>query len=226
MNHILYNADCLTILKELENDTIDLIVTDPPYKVIGGGNANAGKGAPSGMLTKNDGKIFDHNNIRISEWASEFFRILKDGCHAYIMCNCLNMQEYINELTRVGFKLHNILIWQKNNVTPNRWYMKNVEYTLFVRKGMAKSINNKGSKTCVSIDNIIGKKLHPTQKPVELMEYYINNSSEEEDIVLDPFMGCGSTGVACRLNNRNFFGIEIDEEYFKIAEERIEGELK
>ena len=69
-------------------------------------------------------------------------------------------------------------------------------------------------------------KLHPTQKPVDLMEYLIEVSSNENDIVLDPFMGSGSSGVACVHTNRNFIGMELDKDYFEIAKKRIDAEQK
>ncbi len=72
------------------------------------------------------------------------------------------------------------------------------------------------------MDNILRNKEHPTEKPIELMKLYIENSSNENDTVLDPFMGSGSTGVACKNTNRNFIGIELDENYFNIAKKRIE----
>ena len=80
-----------------------------------------------------------------------------------------------------------------------------------------------GDPQCLEINNINGKnKLHPTQKPVELLSILIKNSSKVGDIVLDPFMGSGSTGVACKELNRDFIGIELDEKYFNIAKERID----
>ena len=101
--------------------------------------------------------------------------------------------------------------------------MKNCEFVIFCRKGKAKYINNIGdSKTVHEFNNISGKKVHPTEKPIELMKFYIENSSEENDTVLDPFMGSGSTGVACVNTFRNFIGFEIDENYFNIATKRIE----
>ena len=139
------------------------------------------------------------------------------------MTNNLNIEEFLTTGREVGFQLHNIVIWKKNNATPNRWYMKNCEYILFFRKGKAKKINNPGTKQILEIDNIIGNKVHPTEKPVKLMEILVENSSNEGDLVLDCFMGSGSTGVACKNLNREFIGMELDEEYFKIACERIEG---
>lgn len=91
-----------------------------------------------------------------------------------------------------------------------------------LRKGKAKNINNMGTKNVLKISNIIGNKKHPTEKPIDLMEVFVVNSSQENELVLDPFMGVGSTGLACIKNNRNFIGIEIDENYFNIAKSRLE----
>lgn len=221
MEYKLHNKDCLEVLKEMPDNSIDLIVTDPPYKVISGGKPHKEKGAPSGMLSKNDGKIFKHNDIKMEDWIPEVFRVLKDGSQCYIMTNVLNLEKCMRICREVGFELHNVLAWKKNSCTPNKWYMKNCEFTLFLRKGKAKFINNCGSQQIHEFKNIIGNKYHPTEKPVELMKLYIENSSNEGDVVFDPFMGSCPTGVACKETNRGFIGIEIDEEYFEIAEERM-----
>jgi len=132
------------------------------------------------------------------------------------------MEEMLREARVAGFKLHNILGWLKNNNTPSQYYMKNCEYVLFLRKGKAKWINNiGGSKTIHKYDNIIGHKLHPTEKPVELLKFYISNSSKEEDIILDPFAGSGSTLIAAKVLNRNYIGYEIDKQYYNIAFNKI-----
>lgn len=214
-------GNCIDLFKTIEDESIDLVVTDPPYRVISGGRPKI-KGQPSGILKKNDGKIFEHNDINPEEWISEVYRVLKQGTQCYIMVNSLNMENYLRICREAGFGLHNILAWFKNNCTPSRWYMKNAEYILFLRKGKAKTINNVGSKTVHEFDNIIGNKLHPTEKPVELMELYITNSSNIGDVVLDPFMGVGSTGLAALKNDRKFIGFEIDKKYYDIAEKRLE----
>jgi site-specific DNA-methyltransferase (adenine-specific) len=216
-------GDCLELMKDIPDESIDLVVTDPPYKTISGGNKSEkwkSKYASS-VLYKNDGKIFKHNDINHYDWLKESYRVLKKGSHIYIMTNLLNLFTLKNIAEEVGFKLHNLLIWEKNTCTANRWYMKNCEYVLFMRKGKAKSINNASSKTIHKYSNIVGKKQHPTEKPVELMKLYVENSSNENDVILDMFMGSGSTGVACINTNRNFIGIELDETYYKIACERI-----
>lgn len=219
-------GDALEILKTIPNESIDCVVTDPPYKIITGGDSN-GKNSirPKGILKGN--RELMRTVPKFSEWLPELFRVLKGGTQNYIMVNSSNLLKMANEIEKAGFKIQNFLVWQKNNCTPSQFYMKNCEYTIFFRKGKSKYINDiGGSKTVHSFDNIIGNKVHPTEKPIDLMEFYINNSTNENEIVLDPFMGSGTTGVACKNLNRQFIGIEMQEDYFNIASERVEEKRK
>lgn len=218
----LINGDCVKELQNISDESIDLIVTDPPYKVITGGKNNGRNSKrPVGILSNNNG--YFNNTPAPKQYMSELFRVLKNETHCYIFSNAVCLSEMLIEAQLAGFKLHNILIWEKNNCTPSQWYMKNCEYILFLRKGNAKYINNIGqSKTVHKFNNITGRKVHPTEKPVDLLEFYIKNSSNVGDVVLDPFMGSGSTGVACINTKRNFIGIELNEKYFNIAKERID----
>ena len=219
----LRRGDCLELMKDIPDKSIDLVVTDPPYKTISGGH-NTPKwisGYGNSVLHKNDGKIFEFNDVSHKDWLKECYRVLKDNSHIYIMTNLLNLFSLKELAEGVGFKLHNLLVWEKNTANANRWYMKNCEYVLFMRKGKSKTINNPSSKTVHCFNNIVGNKKHPTEKPVDLMKLYIYNSSNKNDTVLDPFMGSGSTGIAAKELNRNFIGIELDEKYFNIAKERI-----
>ena len=227
MNKIkLINGNCLDTLKNIPNESIDLIVTDPPYPTTSRGNA----GNSGGMLQKDinkKGKVFTYNNINCKEYAPEFYRLLKDGSHCYVMTNHINLIDMLNTFTDVGFHFIKSLIWNKGNKIMGQYYMSQYEYILFFRKGKGKKINNCGTSDILSIPNKKtkdkdGKNIHDTEKPIELMEVLVNNSSQENELVLDPFMGVGSTGVACIKNNRNFIGIEIDENYFNIAKSRLE----
>lgn len=221
----LYNGNSVELLKEIPDNSIDLLVTDPPYRTISGGiDKNTCKWEGS-ILEKNDGKIFAENNVNHKEWIELCYKKLKDNTHAYIMTNLLNLFELKRIAEEVGFCLHNLLIWEKNNAVFNKWYMKNCEYTLFLWKGKAKFINDLGSKTVAFFENPTNK-IHPTEKPVSLMEFYIRNSSNKGDMILDPFMGSGSTGVASLNLDRQFIGMELDEEYFNVACERIKNETK
>jgi site-specific DNA-methyltransferase (adenine-specific) len=209
-------------MKTIPDGSIDCVVTDPPYKIITGGDSN-GKNSirPKGILKGNRELM---RTIPIfSDWLSQIYRILKDGSQSYIMVNSSNLLKMANEVEKAGFKIQNFLVWQKNNCTPSQYYMKNCEYTLFFRKGKSKYINDiGGSKTVHSFNNIIGNKVHPTEKPIPLMEFYIKNSTNKNCIVLDPFMGSGSTGIACHNLKRRFIGIEKYQDIYEVAKKRVE----
>lgn len=223
----IYNENCLDGMKRIKDESIDLIVTDPPYPTTKrGGTGNSG-----GMCKKkefSDGKVFKHNNIKPIEYIPEFFRILKDGSHCYIMTNHVNLYEILTVAKESGLHFIKSLIWNKGNKIMGQAYMSQFEYILFFRKGKFKKINRCGTADILNVPNKKtkdeeGKNIHDTEKPVELMRILIENSTQEEELVLDPFMGSGATGIACVSANRNFIGFEIDKEYFDIAKERIEG---
>ena len=224
------NDDAIEVLKQLNDECIDLIVTDPPYKVT----ARGCHGNTGGMLKKElsmQGKIFKHNDVKPIEYIPEFYRVLKEGSHCYIMTNHVNLQEMLNVATECGFKFIKSLIWNKGNKIMGQYYMSQFEYILFFRNGKHKKINNCGTSDILSIPNKKtkdenGKNLHDVEKPVNLMKVLVENSSNKGDLVLDPFMGIGATGIACVKSDRNFIGIEIDENYFNIAKERIEDNIK
>lgn len=221
----LINADCLNVLSKIPNESIDLIVTDPPYPVTSRGSA----GNSGGMLQKDinrKGKVFQYNNIDCSEYAPEFYRLLKNGSHCYVMTNHINLIKMLNTFTNCGFHFIKSLIWDKGNKIMGQYYMSQFEYILFFRKGKGVKINNCGTSDILSFPNKktkdeMGNNIHDCEKPVKLMETLIINSSKENDIILDPFMGVGSTILAAKENNRNVIGIEIDKTYFDIAQKRI-----
>lgn len=172
------------------------------------------------------GQVFTYNNISISEYAPLFYKILKDGSHCYVMTNHINLIEMLNEFTNVGFRFIKSLIWNKGNKIMGQFYMSQFEYILFFRKGKGKKINYCGTADILNVKNIKqkdenGKNLHDTEKPVELMEILVKNSSNENEVVLDPFCGIGSTGVAAMNLGRKFIGCEIDKKYFNITKERL-----
>ena len=224
-NGILYHGDCVEIMKQFPEESIDLIVTDPPYKVTQKGNA----GNLGGMMkTKKTmkGKIFDFNDIKIKEWYPLIMFILKEQTHFYIMTNHINLYEYLNIIYNYkNSRFIKSIIWNKGNKITGRFYMSQFEYILFCRKGKAKKINKCGTSDILYVPNkktkIKGKNIHDTEKPIELMKVLIENSSQESDIVLDPFLGSGTTAIACEKLHRHWIGIEIDKKYCEIAKERI-----
>lgn len=224
----IYNMDCIEYMATLPDGSVDLIVTDPPYKVTSKGNA----GTMGGMMksTYMDGKIFKHNNIKPQEYIPEFYRLLKDGSHCYIMTNHVNLQEILNVATNSGFRFVKSLVWNKGNKISGTYYMSQFEYVLFFRKGKGKKINKCGTSDILNVPNKKtkgedGKNIHDTEKPIELMKILIENSSQENEIIFDPFIGVGTTAIACKELNRQYVGCEIDKHYFNIAQERIKSIL-
>lgn len=221
------NGNAIEFMKKLKDESIDLIVTDPPYPTTKrGGTGNSG-----GMCKKkefSDGKVFKYNDIKPIEYIPEFYRILKDGTHCYIMTNHVNLYEILTVAKESGFHFIKSLIWNKGNKIMGQAYMSQFEYILFFRKGKFKKINKCGTADILSIPNKktkdeSGKNIHDTEKPVELMKILVENSSQEGEIVLDPFVGVGATAIACKELNRVFIGTELDENYYNIAINRIDG---
>ena len=216
----LWQGDCLERMKEIPDGSVDLIVTDPPYKVTSrGGYTSAG-----GMMldeTRRKGGVFKENSVTVSQWLPELFRPLKDQGHCYIMCNNKNLHLFLNAVKDSDFKLVKTMVWAKDNKIMSQAYMSQIEFVLFLRKGKFKKINACGSSDLLRFDNVRNKS-HPTEKPVDLISHLAANSTDEGDLILDPFMGTGSAGVAAKNLNRKFIGIELDRDYFEIAKERIE----
>lgn len=214
----LYCGDCIDVLPMV--GAVDLIVTDPPYKLESGGRSGLTGGKFDPEVYTNDGSI-----IPCDIEFADFMPLLADALprgHAYFMVNNRHVAGMENAALAAGFRFHNWLVWNKGTCTPNRWYMKNCEFTLFAFRGAATPINDCGARQLITCPNVVDG-VHETQKPVDLMAHYIGNSSQPGDIVLDPFMGSGTTGVAALRDGRKFIGIEKEPRYFDIACQRIEG---
>lgn len=224
------NEDCMIGMARYPDNCIDLIVTDPPYKM----NHSTGGCTNIGFKNKWQGKIkagntvMDFNtDIQFHEWIPQTYRLLKSGGHAYIFVNDKNMQELLEETQNAGYRLSNILVWKKNNCTPNRYYMKACEFIVFLYKDFAKPINNMETSNVLEVTSVNGKdKWHPTEKPVELIRTILLNSSNHKDIVLDPFVGGGSTALACLETERKFIGFELDNKYYRIAKQRLDDFIR
>lgn len=223
----LINGNAIEFMETLGDESVDLIVTDPPYPTTKRGIS---KNTTTGGLVRSElgrkGKIFKHNDIKPIEYIPEFYRLLKDGSHCYIMTNHVNLQEMINVATECGFKFIKSLIWNKGNKIMGQYYMSQFEYILFFRKGKGKKINKCGTADILNVPNKKtkdenGKNIHDTEKPIELMKILIENSSQEGEMVFDPFVGVGATAIACKELNRQYIGIELDEHYYNIAVNRV-----
>lgn len=221
----LYHGDCLDSLNLLDLQ-FDLLCTDPPYKITSKGNI----GSMGGMLATQDckkGKLFKEYKIDHDKWLKLCFDKLKDKTHAYIMSNQVNFRSLCDISERTGFKYHKALIWNKGNKIAGCYYMNSFEFIIFLHKGISKPINNCGCSDILSIPNKklkdgSGVVIRPTEKPVELMKVLISNSTQENEIVLDPFCGIGSVGIACMELNRKCVLIEKDEHYCEVTAKRLE----
>ena len=223
----IYNGDCLEIMKAIPNESIDLIITDPPYRTTSRGDNGSSGGMLKSTIAK-QGKMFSYNDIKPTEYLSEFYRVLKDGTHCYVMTNNKNLLDICNTAIGCGFKFIKTLIWDKGNKVMGTHYMSQYEYIVFLRKGKSKNINSCGTSDILKVPNKKmkspdGKNVHNTEKPVELMEILVENSSQAGDIVLDPFAGIGSTCIACKKLSRNFIGMEIDKMFCDVARQRLEA---
>ncbi len=219
----LYNGDCLEVMKNIPDNSVDMILTDPPYNIA----------------RKNNFQSMGRTGIDFGEWdknadiftyINEVYRILdKNG--SFIVFNAWknlgNIAEYAENL---GFVTKDMIRLEKSNPMPrnrDRRYITDYECAIWFVMPKAKWTFNRQDekyqrpKFVCSID----KGLHPTQKSLKLMEELLKIHSNKNDLVVDCFMGSGTTGVACKNLNRNFIGIELDEKYFNIAKDRIEKNL-
>lgn len=227
--NVIHLCDCVQGLKTLPDECVDLVVSDPPYLLTQRGCA----GSSGGMLQKElnkKGKVFEFNNINIEYYLYELYRVLKDGTHCYLMCNHVNLTHFLKVIDESKFHFIKCLIWQKGNLIMGTKYMNAFEYILFMSKGTNRNVNDCGIPDILSVPNIKtkdidGGNIHDSEKPVRLMEILITQSSNKGDIVLDPFMGSGTTALACINKNRKFIGYEIDPKYHKLCEKRIKNHI-
>ena len=222
MKSTLYNDDCVNVLKEMKKDNIqvDMILIDPPYLMNYKTNHRKDKNHDFCSPI-----LYDNNPLILQETFKLCYDVLKDGGAFYCFCNSNHIEFFKTEIQK-HFKFKNVLIWVKNNWTAGDLkgsYAKQTEFIVFASKGRH-ILNGRRDTDVLYFDRIAGKKqLHQNQKPIDLLEFLINKSSKENDIILDCFMGSGSTGVACLKNNRKFIGVELDKKYYDMAQERIDN---
>ncbi len=210
-----WQGDCLELMKDIEDCSIDACITDPPYTMTATGNSCRPDYMP-------DGEILDGKVPNVEEWFSEVYRILKDETHFYTFCNKNDIQEYLNTATKVGFRFHNIINMIKDTKMPNRWYLKYTEPVLFFYKGRAKAINDLTSRDYQMVKMPQREdKIHPTQKPLSFIEMLVTNSTKRGDTILDPFAGSGTTALAAEINGRKWVTFEYNPQYYEKTAERL-----
>ena len=209
----LYNDDCMKVLPTLNDKSVDLVVTDIPY-----GKVNR----KSGSLRKLDKGKADIVTFDLSAFLNELTRVTKGSI--YIFCGTEQVSEIRESLIQNKMSTR-LCIWEKTNPSPmngDRIWLSGVECCVFGR--FPNATFNEHCKNTVFRYPCGRNKLHPTQKPLKLIEKLVLASSNEGDIVLDPCMCSGTTGDACKKNNRKFIGIEMDKDFYGIATRRIEEE--
>ena len=208
-------GDARKALSLIPDGHVDLIVTDPPYRVITGGlNTH---NAPGGIFKHHKGQHFEHNSTAFEDYMPELFRVLTSPGHMWMFVNFINMQRAMTAIEQAGFKIHNLFVWRKNTMNPNRWGMKNCEYIILARKGPARALYTPSLPTVIDADSVKNR-IHPTQKPTDLLRKLVEASSLPGQIVMDPFCGSGSTAYSC--DDRQFFCIDIDPNMVRLAAER------
>lgn len=216
----LHLGDCLEILKQIPDQSVDLVLTDPPYGMDFQSDWKKDK-------SKRFPKIINDKKPFI--WfLNDAFRVTKNGGAIACFTDWKNQETWRMAIEIAGFQIKSHVIWDrdvhgmgdlKSSFGPRH------DVVWFATKGKF-SFKNKRPASVIRSRRPIGDSIiHPNEKPIELMESLIHSLSTQHDIVLDPFMGSGSTGVATKNLNRHFIGIEKDENYFEIARKRINGEL-
>lgn len=229
------NGNCIDILKQIPNKSIDLVVTDPPYEISING---------AGIYKQSDKQyVKELSGLKdgySEEVLDQLIRVMKK-VNIYLFCSQKQIHYLLdyflkNEKNKDHplYKRHcnwNLISWHKTNPVPacGNKYLTDTEFILFFREKGVRIYGTFDSKRThyETPLNQKDKKIykHPTCKLVPMCENFIINSSNEGDIVLDPFMGSGTTGVAALKNNRRFIGVEVDEKYFNISHERINSQL-
>lgn len=222
----IFNEDNLIVLKNMEKESVDLVVTDPPYNISRDNNfTSMGRsGIDFGQWDK---------NADLFSWILQLNRIVKKNGSVFIFNDWKNLGDISRVLDENGFETKDVVRWVKNNPMPrnrDRRYVVDYEFGIWAVKKGSKWVFNRQNDSYDRPEIKSGltpkseKKWgsHPTQKPVYVMEQIIQRHSNDGDVILDPFMGSGSTGVASLNLNRDFIGIELSKEYFDIAKNRIE----
>lgn len=204
-------GDCLEVMKEIASNSIEMVLCDLPY-----GEVNR----KSSGLRNLDKGVADVCDIDLCKLCSEYGRICTGT--VYLFCGIEQISLLTRELKKHKFSTR-LGQWEKTNPSPmngGKVWLSGSEFCVIARK--PNSTFNRHCEKPIWKYPVGRNKLHPTQKPTKLFEYLIESSSNKGDTILDNCVGSGTTGVACINTKRDFIGIELDKDYFKTAQERIE----
>lgn len=225
----LFHGDACTIIKELKknNITVNHIITDPPYNISQDNHFDTMNNPRQGVDFGEWDKCFD-----LYTWIGDYVDILDKNGSMIIFCSYRYISHIIDKLESSGMVVKDVLIWKKTNPMPRnieRRYVQDTEFAIWAVKKNAKWVFNKSKtkpylRSCYETCTVAGKERtnHPTQKSLKLMSDIILVHTNEKDIILDPFMGSGTTGIAALTHNRRFVGIELSKDYFDVAINRFE----
>lgn len=233
MRNKVHNIDCLIGIERLDDKSIDLMVTDPPYLFDNGNWKNSQVVGKRAILKSGPHDPFGEVYTDMSEFGEEDINRFLDAVkpkmkvfNSYICCSETQVPLYGMWARKNGLHF-SILVWEKplSVICKNR-FSTNLEYIVRIYDygtGLNKLDNNELYNKVARVP-LVRDKQHPTQKPVSLMERYILLSSNEGDLVLDPFCGSGTTAVACVRTKRDFIAFEKNEKFFKVAQRRVSDE--
>lgn len=228
--YTLYLANSLSLVKELKakNILVDAIITDPPFNISKKNNFTT-------LNRPRTGIDFGHwdNNFDVCGWIKDYVELLNKNASIIIFCSYLHISYIATELTKHGIEVKDIIIWKKTNPMPrnrDRRYVQDMEFAIWGVKKDAKWIFNKPAnipylRSIYESSVVSGneKKGHPTQKSLKVLKEIIQVHTNKDSLILDPFMGSGTTGVAALSLNRKFIGVEVNTDYYEIALKRIQN---
>ena len=220
-------GDCLERMKEIPDGSVDMVLTDPPYEISNSGGGMVGKGGRK-FIEEIDSMGMCKSGFNVKEFLNIIVNKFSSKAHINMLCflSLKQLHEYLNFAIENRLQ-YGLTYWHKSDPAPlcNNKYLNDVELCIYIKGKRVRIGGSYHTKSLIysSATNRKDKKAfgHPTIKPLALIDKYLINHSKEGDVVLDPFMGSGTTGVACKNLNRKFIGIEKDETYFKIAQDRI-----
>ena len=224
----LRHGDCIELVKDIPDKSVDLLLTDPPYLHIKGGCKS--KGLNKGVRDTKSKVVSNMSDFGEKE-INEFLDIVKPKMkifNAYIFCSKLQIPYYLNWALKNKCQF-DVLIWDKDftGIISRKFFAPNIEYIIRIYKKGLNQLDESKYYQKIKRYKRPKNKVHEAEKPVELLKEFIMLSSNNEDIILDMFMGSGTTGQAVlEVGNRKFIGIEKDEKHFSIAKERIEEALE
>jgi len=210
--------DAVVWLRELPTESVDLVITDPAYESLEKHRAiGTTTRLKHSKASSNDWfKIFP--NARFGELFRELYRVLRKDSHFYLLCDAETMFIAKPEAEQAGFRFWKPLVWDKCTIGMGYHYRARYEFILFFEKGKRR-LNDLGIADIVTVPRIRGG--YPAEKPAEIADVLIRQSSNNGDVVCDPFMGSGSVGIAALRLGRRFLGNDLNPEAVRIAAQRL-----